>query len=780
MATDPITIAPPAPPQPASDPNASVYDAIRRADAAGDADAVARLSLYLKQQQAPAPITDSGTTMGFAQDAPTEASRQLSAEDSATFYKMLRGDGMPKASAAELRHFVGSKGLSLDNAEQIVEQRDKGQGVVGQITYPLPKVENTDGPAATTARGAMDTLTFGTLPKLGAGIAGIESAVKGDGFLDKYHEMLDHNNGVIASDQAEHPYYRVAGQLLAGLAIPTGLEGVGYRAGSAALREGASLQEARGVAMAAVRNRMAITGGAYGAAHGAGSADDIPDAIKGAATEGALGATAGLAFGAAGQYLDPAIQASRVAARALPLSDAQRTFAAADRQGIDVLPADVGGPTVRRLTAAAAQAPISASPVIDAAQATVHQAQGARDRIATTIGQILDPEAAGQGVRQGALQAIQTTGADVRGAYTAAERAAGDARIRPSGALNVLDRNIRELSDVPGGAPSLARLQGLRDALVDPETGNQIRDFSVGGLRNMRTVLRQEFIRDGLRGSDTERRVNQVLDAAQHDIANGLPPNAAAMFTRADNMYRERVDLIDNVLKPLIGTRDAPKSGEQIIKTLTADLQGNNARAVRFLNALPQEEQANTRASIIGALGRQAPGAQNVEGDGFSLSKFLTDWNKIGETAKRGYFGNESRAALNDLARVAQGTKGAQGYANHSNSAGGIWGNLGAILGSGGTLSGLGHPVAGVLTTVGTLGGQVGMGRLLASPRFARWLARAPRTSLGSAAYLDRLTRIARAEPAIANDVLQLQSRLSEMLGSAPQRAAADDKRDKQ
>jgi hypothetical protein len=83
--------------------------------------------------------------MGFAEDAPTEASRQLSEEDSATFYKMLRGDGMPKASADELRRFVGSKGLQLDNAEQIVAQRDKGQGVVGQITYPLPKVENIDG-----------------------------------------------------------------------------------------------------------------------------------------------------------------------------------------------------------------------------------------------------------------------------------------------------------------------------------------------------------------------------------------------------------------------------------------------------------------------------------------------------------------------------------------------------------------------------------------------------------------------------------------------------------
>lgn len=770
MATDPATIAPQEPPQAADDHNQAIYDAIRRADAAGDADAVARLSQYLKAQQAPAPIADSGTTMGFAEDAPPEASRQLSPEDSATFYKMLRGDGVPRATADELRKFVGSKGLSLDNAEQIVEQRDRGEGVVGQVSYPLPKVKPTDGEGGALLRGVLDTPTFGGAQKLGAAITGLASAVHGNGFSDTYHEQLDHNNGLIASDEAEHPYYRIAGQLLGGLAIPSGLEGVGYNAGRAALREGASLQEARGVAMAAVRNRLAVTGGGYGAAHGALSADDLPDAAKGALTEGALGATAGLAFGTAGQFLDPAIQTSRVAARGLPLTDAQRVVAAADRQGIDLIPADVGGPTTRRLTGAAAQAPISASPVINAAQNTVAQAQSARDRIAQTVGEVLDPEAAGLGVRSGALKAIQTTGNDVRAAYRSAETAAGAAKIDPQNALDTLDRNITELKEVPGGAPAVERLQGLRDALSKGPV-------SVSGLLNMRTVLRQEFIKDGLRGSDTERRVNQVLDAAQTDVMDGLKaqgnPEAAALYAKAAGLHADRVSLIDNVLKPIIGTKEAPRSGEQIIKTMTADLQGNQARAARFLNALPVEEQANTRASIIGALGKQAPGAQNAEGDGFSLTKFLTDWNKIGETAKRAYFGNESRAALNDLATVAQGTKQAQTYASHSNTPGGIWGNLGALLGSGGTLSGFGHPIAGVATTVGTLSGQLGMGRLLASPRFARWLARAPRTSLGSAAYIDRLSRIARAEPAIANDVLQLQSRLTAMLHEAPQSLAA-------
>jgi len=754
MATHPATIAPPE--QPATDPNAEAYDAIRRADAAGDADAVARLSLYLKQQHAPAPITDSGTTMGFAQDAPAEASRQLSPEDSATFYKMLRGDGAPKATAAELRHFVGSKGLSLDNAEQIVEQRDKGQGVVGEITYPLPKVENTDGPAATAARGAMDTITFGTLPKLGAGIAGIESAIKGDGFLDKYHEMLDHNNGVIASDQAEHPYYRVAGQLLAGLAIPTGLEGVGFKAGSAALREGATLQEARGIAMAAVRNRMALTGGAYGAAHGAGSADNIPDAVKGAATEGALGATAGLAFGTAGQYIDPAIQASRAAARALPISDAQQTFAAADRQGIDLLPADVGGPVTRGLTAFTAQTPFGAGPIFKAASHLDAQAETRLAEIAGKEGNAAaDIEGIGTAATEGGQKYVEIAKRAGGRMYDFAAQKAGDAKVDLQGTRDLVDQQIARLKAVPGGGAGLQDLETLRAALDKPAT--------VQGVRDMRTEM---FVDPQFRNTPVEGRMKAIANAASKDVEASLRgqglSEAADAYKAADQNWRSMLVNLKRNVEPVIGKLDNLKSPEAVSTALNSAMKNNGARVGAFVNSLPNEQQNIVRASLLSPLGRDASG-------NFSINRFATDWSKISPAAKRAVFGNESRAALDDLATVGNGAKAAQKYANHSNTGRAIITErtLGTLA-TGGTIA------AGIPAFLATAAAQHITGMLLASPKVARWIARAPKTQLSGPAYLDRLTRIARAEPAIANDVLQLQSRLSEMISSAPQRAAAD------
>jgi hypothetical protein len=702
----------------------------------------------------PAALDTSGTQYqaGFSDELGAQPVSKLAPEDEAHLVSLLRAGHDDLAT-----QFAASKGFDISNAAAIKQARDQTGAVNPDTAYTLPDVKalDTGGGGGAMTRGILDTATLGLAPKLGAAARAVTDNLSGNGhgLVADYNRERDIGTGVREQDQTEHPWLKLSGELFGGLVLPAGLEGVGLKAGSDVLRAGGSMADARAAAAVAVRNRAAVVGGEYGAAHGALSADGPQDAVTGALTEGALGAATGLGLGALGQ---------RLGNRPAPaVTDGQQVAAAAGRQGIDVLPADVGGPMTRRLTSAAAQAPISASPIINASARVVDQAQGARDRIAATVGQALDPETAGQTALAGAQKYIANSRATKNALYDAAEKAAGDARVTPTKALDALQSNIDELSQTPGGAPGLAHLEGLKDALSQG-------DFSVNGIRNMRTVMRDQFIKDGLRGSDLERRVGQVLDAAKDDVTDSLAANgkqgAAALYSKADAFYRDRANTIDNVLTPLIGTRDKPRSGEQIIKSLTADMQGNNARSVKFLRSLPPEEQANTRASIIGSLGRTAAGAQNVDGNAFSLPVFLTHWNKIGETAKNAYFGVEARAALNDLAKVAEGTKAAQGYANRSNTAGGIWGNLGVLAGSAAA-----SPVA---ATTG-LATQLITGHLLASPAFARWLARAPRTALSAPAYIDRLSRVARAEPQIANEVLQLQQRLTDAFTSSPTRLAA-------
>lgn len=445
-----------------------------------------------------------------------------------------------------------------------------------------------------------------------------------------------------------------------------------------------------------------------------------------------------------------------------PLTEEQELLKAAGRQGVDVLPADVGGPVTRRMTSAVSQTVGGTRPIKQAATRMTEQAKNARDRIAAVIGQALEPEAAGQAAIKGAKAAIKTTGDEADRFYKMAEKLTVGERVDAPKAVAVLDRNIAELGETPGGAPGLSILQSLRDDLAKGK-------LTVGGIRRMRTVLRDQFMKEGLTASDIERRVNQVVKAAAEDVTDGLKArgldNAANLFAKGDAAWRNRMQLIDEVLEPIIG-KDGTKSGEQVMKTLTADLQGNNARAARFLEALPEAEQSNVRASIIGALGKAKAGQQGAEGTEFSLNTFLTHWNQVGKTARRAYFGPEAQAALDDLAKIAEGTREAQGYRNLSNTGGVVAGLATAATGFGG------FPLL-----VKTIGTQYALGRLLASPRFARWLARAPRAA-NQGLYIRKLSAIAAAEPAIRNDVLGLQQRLADAFGTVPAKATASGNED--
>ena len=706
--------------------------------------------------------TTTGDAMegGFADQHPETPKSKLSPEDEAHYVSLLH-----TGNQDDINQFLASKGRSTDQdwLSKFIQARDNRKQNGGRVNYgvsyafPDPKQidpERIGGGAGAMTRGALDTITLGAAPKIGAAVRAIGDGGNGQSFGDNYNYEHDLGVGVRQQDHAEHPWTTVSGQLLGGMALPAGLEGVGLKAGTDVLKAGGTMAEARAAVGVAVRNRMAAVSGGYGAAHGALSADSPGDAVAGAVTEGALGAATG---GVLGQ-ITPTSKAAAQTAAAIP--EGRQVFEAGQRQGIDVLPADVAGPVVRRATSMTAQTIAGGQPIIAASTKMTEQAGQARDRIAAAVGHALQPEAAGNEARAGALKYISDSGAQARGYYTSAERAADGVRIDAPKALAELDKNIAALKETPGGAPGLSTLESIRSDLASGK-------LTVPGIRNMRTVLRDQFIKDGLRGSDLERRVGLVTDAAAQDVTDGLvaagKPDAAALFARGDKAWRDRVKTIDTVIEPLIGSKGAPRSGEQVIKTLMADLQGNNARAVKFLNTLPPAEQANTRASIIGALGRANSGGQNAEGDAFSLATFLTHWDKIGESAKAAYFGPESRAALNDLAKVAQGAREAQAYANRSNT-GGVVGNL-AMLASG---------VGGITSFIATNGSAYGLGRLLASPRFARWLARAPRTQLAPTAYVERLSRIARAEPAIANEVLQLQQRLESVFSSSPARVAAD------
>ncbi len=225
------------------------------------------------------------------------------------------------------------------------------------------------------------------------------------------------------------------------------------------------------------------------------------------------------------------------------------------------------------------------------------------------------------------------------------------------------------------------------------------------------------------------------------------------------------------MLQPIIG-KDGFKGGEQVVQAvegMARGTQGGNKRLSRLMSNMTGPERGEIRSTLIDRLGRATPGQQNAEGDVFSPATFLTNWNKMTPQAKATLFGDDGlRKNLDDVAKLAEGTKRSQAMANYSNTAGAIGANM-ALQ----TTWALSH----LPTYLAGLGAQLITGRLMASPKFAKWLARAPDAATPAAQrkMLDQLGIIAAREPAVQQDALALQSHLQDSLARSPGGAAAED-----
>lgn len=529
-----------------------------------------------------------------------------------------------------------------------------------------------------------------------------------------------------------------------------------------------------GAATAGIGGALSGVGGVTGATGRALAATPGADAVAGATGNAAAEEARQAGVGPIGQFAaalaggglgGAATQAPGKVASLMPGNRAPTQLAKdAGDLGIDLLPADAGGPTTRRLSAAAVQAPLSAGPIVSASKRIVEQAKEARDRIARASGDILTAEAAGEVGRRGALDYIKNSGKQGGRLYTKAGELAGDAQIELKNASALVDQEIARLQAAPQvqGIPAqLADMEALKEAFTRP--------YGVQGVRDMRTEM---FVAPELRGTSAETRLKRVVDAAATDVEEGLraqgKAEAAEAFRAADDYWKTRLDTIDKFIRPIVGKDEDTKGGTAIYESINAAAKGDPRKLKRFMDALPEEDAGLVRATIIGRLGRASKGAQNDEGTEFSLNTFLTNWNELAPEAKNVLFNQESREALGKLARIANEARNTGSYANRSNTAGGI---MGQALISGG--SGL----LGWKSLGATLAGQYGAGRLLASPRFARWLASAPRKPNPAAerAHIGRLAAIAAAEPTIGNEVIRLQDRLMQAFANSPQRVAAEE-----
>lgn len=510
--------------------------------------------------------------------------------------------------------------------------------------------------------------------------------------------------------------------------------------------------------------RAAASGAAIGGVAGAAQGETLQER----GTNALLGAGVGGALGGGGQMIGNAL-ANRAAPAATAGAGAA-TQQSADRLGIDLIPAVTGGTSTRMATSGAKQGFVSARPIDQAVQRMEGQAAAARTGASQSTGNAVDDEAAGELVRQGAKVYAQRTSQIGGQLYERADRRANGVSFPLTNAVRTARQELSELVQAPGGAET-PMAKELRD-LIGQMGG---RTVDVQGVRALKTRLRNEIMQRGLRGSPQDRIYQNVVKAAEDDLIGGLNAagrtDAAQALKTANAFWKSRVETIDQVLDPLIG-KNAPRSGEQILSSLERLARpdsGNASNLRRLMQAMPKDEADAVRATVINRLGRPTAGSANADREGFSFDTFLTNWNNMTPRARATMFPPEARDALTDLAKVSEGVKRAGSSANRSNTAGALT-----------VQAAISAPQVWFLeplTAVSLTGGQYAAGKLLASPKFARMLARAPRQSTPQArsAFSQRLGNLAQSEPALAQEIGLYQRALAANDNNAVRAVAAEE-----
>lgn len=697
----------------------------------GDGEAVTQQKKEARQRAIDGLISSAGRLAGDATNSATEEPQELDNEQMAAYNQFITEN--PDITAEELRGYARGKfGVNVDNAEAVLDHFRK----TGQLAASSQPAESGPSFGDYFASGVGDVVegTGDILGIVGNPLnAGVNAALGTDlttdigGMLRDVSGLPDKNSEVVSAINKGG----VGALSMAGLARPAAQLATGATAN--ALSKFAS---APGVDAAA------------GAGAGAASAlapKDSPALQIGAGLVGGL--TAGGAV-QGGKNL-----AARFTGQPNALSQA------ATRQKVDLLPADVGGPTTRRISGAAAQTPLSAAPVINRAQKSQSQIEEAVGRQTRNA---VEPDEAGDLVRKGGDLFIKKTSERGSRLYDRAQVAAKGVTIKPKSAIAAIDNEIGKLSELgQTNAPLIKQLEKLK--------GDIKGGVSVSGLRDARTQLGGATFDGKLRSGNEQRIYKNVLASLSDDIDGGLrqagKTNAANQFKTADEFWKQRVEQIDEVLQPIMGKG---KGGEDILKSVESMARGQKGgvkRLSRLMAELPKEQAQSVRETVISRLGKATDGAQNDTGTSFSASTFLTNWNKMSPKGKVALFGNGNlRSNLDDIAKITNATKEAQRFSNHSNTSGGVWGNLG-LLSAGGIIA------PGTAITAGAT--QLLTGRLMASPSFANWLAKAP--AKASSKYVDRLSVLATREPAIAGDAKALQNYLNDNFISSPGRAAAQE-----
>lgn len=521
--------------------------------------------------------------------------------------------------------------------------------------------------------------------------------------------------------------------------------------------------------MAAAGAAGAATGAGLGTA-AAGSLFDLSMALFGdridtrTLGEAAIDTGVDMLGGAVGQRAGELMEAGARSVVGGTRNAAQRLVDAYRQLGVDPTAGAVSGSrAVATIEKGLESASASASVMQEQAERVLAQTKAATDRVASSFGRPLTPEGAGATIKQVAINAAERFGFRQEKLYTEAFDLVGPDTPVPLDSIKTLRADLEaRIARAPGSlGPIMNRALGVLRSL-EGDAGDVGLPFDA--LREIRTAIGRDLDSPMLAGATSAENVimKQVYGALTEDMgaaAKSAGPDAAKKLAVADRYTRrfmtQSAETLDKIAK-----MDADAAAFRFAMQGAQDGGTGLARLRR--NFLPEEWDV-VAGSVINRLGMARPGAQDAAGEAFSVSTFLTNWNKLSPEAKKALFGGtryaDLRPDLDRLVQVVGSLKEVEKLTNTSNTARAMFtlmtiSSLGAAGGAiiGGA-EGSGYGAAG---TIGlSIVAPRAAAKLITSPRFVKWLTTPPDTVNGIGPKIGRLLAIAEAEPAIREEIGQ-------------------------
>lgn len=682
---------------------------------------------------------------------------------------IINADGTAEQIRAALDARMRRDGFTiadLGNVEESIAYRKEYMATI-PVGIQTPNKPVTDmhgedkGTLDAAATGGYDSITLGAGDELAGAVGASINSVQGmfgggtgESFGDSYERIRDLQRQRMDDGQHYHGGAYLGGQIAGGLAtLPVG-------GGEAAL--------ARGGMAAATRlgGEGAVLGGVYGFNSGTGGfVDRLEEGGKGAV----LGAVTGTILGGPANAVARRVSISRASPNA-----GREVLDAADHLNLNAAAGDEIRPIVAQTSQGGVGSQVSAmlEPTITGGRigGLTRAQERFEDSTAMAARRVADDAAGGSATDlataaerandpalPGSLAAYADESEEAASAvYGGAARAAGDARIPTPATIRKIDQILAEWRAVPGGVAGVEKLQGLRDALVrGPEGGSTSAAWSVDGLRRLRTTFGRSLDHTHAELREQSKRLWGPLS---DDIFRGLRvagrDDAATLYRQADTAWAERAGNVAAIRK-VIG-----KDGDLTADAVAARLKSMSGRDYEklstALNAIDREHADAIRGGLITEMGKALP-SRATEPGGFSLESFATRWGKMSPQAKSAMFASKTVEDLDALAVLANAQRKANRLGNPSRS--GVmtenFRQMRAVAVEAGAVIGGGfHP-----GTWLALVGSAAVGRLLATPGFARMMVRAGEATnkygvaRGTEIVFRRLGEIGRRYPAAAQDI---------------------------